>query len=160
MKECLSESDVHAKFITPALIRAGWYVQFRIKREVPFTARTIYVKGKLHSLGQKKVPDYILYYRQDKPVAVIETKDNQHSVQAGIQQAFNYDDLVIFPLTISSNNMEIFCFKKLNPNRTGSEPPNVEKVDKLMALCDQIEKKIKKAEELVEVMMEGVVTNK
>jgi type I restriction enzyme, R subunit len=121
MKEYLSESDVRAKFITPALINAGWDELTQIKREVPLTAGRIYVKGKLHARGKKKIPDYVLYYRQDKPVAVIEAKDSSHTLLSGIQQALDYSGLLDVPIAISSNGEGFYIHdktKKDNIERT------------------------------------------
>lgn len=59
----LSERDVCSKFITPALISAGWDLQTQIREEVSFTKGRIIVRGKLHSRGKGKRADYVLYYK-------------------------------------------------------------------------------------------------
>lgn len=117
MIKYLSESDIRAKFITPSVIKAGWNENYQIKREVPITAGRIYVKGKLHARGKKKVPDYVLYYKQDIPVAVIEAKDNNHSVQDGIQQALTYAGLLDVPVAISSNGEGFYIHDKTNTSQ-------------------------------------------
>ena len=89
-KKTLSESDICAKFITPALIKTGWDEGLQIRREVSFTKGRIIVRGKLHTRGEQKRADYILYFKANIPIAVIEAKDNKHSVGAGMQQALNY----------------------------------------------------------------------
>jgi len=62
-----------------------------------------YVKGKLHARGKRKRADYILYYKPNIPVAIIEAKDNNHSVNAGIQQALDYAGILDIPSVYSSN---------------------------------------------------------
>ena len=101
-KKSLSERDICTKFITPALQKAGWDLHKQILEEVFFTAGKIYVRGKLTTRGERKRADYILYY-QDNPIAVIEAKDNKHSVRAGIQQALAYAITLDIPCVFSSN---------------------------------------------------------
>jgi type I restriction enzyme R subunit len=101
-KKNLSERDICTKFITPALQKAGWDLHKQILEEVFFTDGKIYVRGKLTARGERKRADYILYY-QDNPVAVIEAKDNKHSVRAGIQQALGYAVILDIPCVFSSN---------------------------------------------------------
>jgi len=101
-KKSLSERDICTKYITPALQNAGWDIESQILEEVSFTDGKIYVKGKLTARGQRKRADYILYYKSI-PVAIIEAKDNNHSVRAGIQQALDYALLLDIPSVFSSN---------------------------------------------------------
>lgn len=101
-KKSLSERDICTKFITPALQKAGWDLQKQILEEVFFTDGKIYVRGKLTARGDRKRADYILYY-QDNPIAIIEAKDNKHSVRAGIQQALGYAISLDIPCVFSSN---------------------------------------------------------
>ncbi len=102
-KKDLSESDIKAKFITPALLKAGWDEQAQLGREVFFTDGRIYVKGKLTSRGKRKFADYILFYKPNVPIVIIEAKDNKHSVKAGIQQALDYANILDIPCVFSSN---------------------------------------------------------
>lgn len=83
-KKDLSERDICTKFITPAILKAGWNKDSQIREEVSFTAGKVIVRGKLVSRGKGKRADYILYYKNNIPLAVIEAKDNKHSVGAGI----------------------------------------------------------------------------
>lgn len=89
-KRALSERDICTKFITPALTAAGWDIDIQIREEVGFTKGRIIVRGKLVSRGKAKRADYILYYKPNIPLAVIEAKDNTCSVGEGIQQALGY----------------------------------------------------------------------
>ena len=102
-KKSLSERDICTKFITPAIEKAGWDKQTQFLEEVSFTDGKIYVRGKLTARGAKKRADYILYYKPNIPVAIIEAKDNKHSVRAGIQQALDYAKILDIPCVFSSN---------------------------------------------------------
>lgn len=102
-KKSLSERDICTKFITPAIIKAGWDRDRQFLEEVSFTDGKIYVKGKLTARGAKKRADYILYLKPNIPIAVIEAKDNNHSVRAGIQQALDYAKSLDVPFVFSSN---------------------------------------------------------
>lgn len=102
-KKRLSERDICSKFITPAITGAGWDLQTQIREEVSFTKGRIIVRGKLHTRGEQKRADYILYYKSNIPLAVIEAKDNSHSVGAGMQQALNYAETLGVPFVFSSN---------------------------------------------------------
>ncbi len=107
-KTDLSERDICTKFITPALEQAGWDMQKQVREEVGFTDGRIYVKGNLTTRGKRKRADYILYYKPNIPVAIIEAKDNKHSVMAGIQQGLNYATILDIPSVFSSNGDGFF----------------------------------------------------
>src|SRR3954470_19369104 len=89
-KRSLSERDICTKFITPALRAAGWDEMLQIREEVSFTKGRIIVRGKLVSRGRAKRADYVLYFKPNIPLALIETKDTSHSVGDGIQQGLEY----------------------------------------------------------------------
>ena len=74
-KSGLSERDICTKFITPALRQAGWDEMLQIREEVTFTKGRIIVRGKLVARGKAKRADYVLYYKPNIPIAVIEAKD-------------------------------------------------------------------------------------
>jgi type I restriction enzyme, R subunit len=73
-KKDLSERDICTKFITPAIKRAGWDLQSQVREEVSFTKGRIIVRGKLVTRGKAKRADYILYYKPNIPLALIEAK--------------------------------------------------------------------------------------
>lgn len=102
-KKDLSERDICTKYIQPALVKAGWDIHTQIREEVSFTDGRIYVKGNLTTRGKRKRADYILYYKPNIPIAIIEAKDNTHSVKAGIQQALAYAEILDIPCVYSSN---------------------------------------------------------
>jgi len=102
-KKSLSERDICTKFITPAVEKAGWNKLTQILEEVSFTDGKIYVRGKLTARGERKRADYILYYKPNIPIAIIEAKDNKHSIRAGIQQSLDYARILDIPCVFSSN---------------------------------------------------------
>jgi type I restriction enzyme R subunit len=117
-KRTLSERDICTKFITPALRQAGWDEMLQIREEVGFTKGRIIVRGKLVTRGQAKRADYILYYKPNIPLALIEAKDNSHSVGDGMQQALDYAKTLDIPFVFSSNG-DGFVFH----DRTGQSNP-------------------------------------
>ena len=102
-KKSLSERDICTKFITPALRKAGWDEMAQIREEVSFTKGRIIVRGKLVSRGKGKRADYILYYKPNIPIALIEAKDNTHAIGDGLQQALDYAATLAIPFVFSSN---------------------------------------------------------
>lgn len=116
-KAGLNERDICTKFITPALRAAGWDELLQIREEVRFTAGRIVVRGKLVARGKGKRADYLLYYKPNIPLAVIEAKDNSHGVGDGMQQALEYASILGVPFAFSSNG-DAFVFHDL----TGSSP--------------------------------------
>ena len=118
-KRSLSERDICTKFITPALRGAGWDEISQLREEVSFTKGRIIVRGKLVTRGKAKRADYILYYKPNIPIAVIEAKDNTHSVGDGMQQALDYAKTLNIPFVFSSNG-DGFVFH----DRTGASTPH------------------------------------
>ena len=105
-KKDLTETDIRTKFITPALDRdkgGKWDLMTQIREECPFTDGRVIVRGKSVARGERKRADYILYYKPNLPIAVIEAKDNRHSVGAGMQQALDYAEILDVPFAYSSN---------------------------------------------------------
>src|SRR5260370_7090178 len=91
-KKTRNERDICTKFITPAVKQAGWDEMIQIREEVSFTKGRIIVRGKLVTRGKAKRADYILYYKPKIPIALIEAKDNNHSVGDSMHQALQYAD--------------------------------------------------------------------
>jgi len=119
----LSERDICTKYITPAIQQAGWDIQTQVREEVSFTKGRIIVRGKLHSRGEQKRADYILYYKTNIPIAIIEAKDGAHSVGSGMQQALNYAETLEIPFVFSSNG-NAFLFH----DRTGNAPQTEQEI--------------------------------
>ena len=102
-KKKLTERDICTKFITPALENAGWDIHTQILEEFPLTKGRIIVRGKLHTRAQYKRADYVLFYKPNIPIAIIEAKDNTHSISDGMQQGLGYAELLQVPFVFSSN---------------------------------------------------------
>ncbi|HEU5126231.1 MAG TPA: DEAD/DEAH box helicase family protein [Verrucomicrobiae bacterium] len=105
-KKALTETDIRTKFITPALIGVNgdkWDMMTQIREEAYFTKGRVIVRGKTVKRGEAKKADYILSYRPNLPLAVIEAKDNNHSVGDGMQQALEYAEILDIPFAYSSN---------------------------------------------------------
>ncbi|MGB5964647.1 MAG: DEAD/DEAH box helicase family protein [Sulfurimonadaceae bacterium] len=102
-KKDLSERDICTQFILPALKKSGWNIETQIREEVSFTDGRIYVKGNKTTRGKRKRADFILYYKPNIPIAIIEAKSNKLSVNAGIQQGVEYSDILDIPVVYSSN---------------------------------------------------------
>lgn len=98
-----SERDIITKYIIPAIEKSSWDKQTQIREEVSFTAGRIFVKGKKTKRGERKRADIVIFYKPNIPVAVVEAKDNNHTVGAGMQQALEYADTLDAPVAISSN---------------------------------------------------------
>lgn len=105
-KQDLTETDIRTKFITPALCGpegAGWALMTQIREEAYFTKGRVIVRGKTVKRGQAKKADYLLFYKPNLPIAVIEAKDNTHAVGDGMQQALDYAETLDVPFAYSSN---------------------------------------------------------
>jgi type I restriction enzyme R subunit len=102
-KKLLSERDICTKYITPSLRQAGWDEMTQLREEVSFTKGRVIVRGKLVTRGQAKRADYILYYKPNIPLAVIEAKDNNCSMGDGMHQALEYAETLQLPFVFSSN---------------------------------------------------------
>ncbi len=102
-KKALSERDICTKFISPAIERAGWDMQGQLREEVPITEGRIVVRGRMTKRAPGKRADYILHYKPNIPIAIIEAKDNNHAVGAGMQQALGYAEMLDVPFVYSSN---------------------------------------------------------
>ena len=91
-KHEMTEEDIKLQFITPAIEGAGWDRQKQIRMEYNFTDGRVIVRGNVTARGKRKRTDYLLYYKPNIPLAIVEAKDNRHSVGAGMQQAIEYAD--------------------------------------------------------------------
>lgn len=102
-KKSLSEQDICSKYILPAVTTSGWDLKYQIREQVTFTAGKIIVRGKTISRGEQKRVDFILYYKDELPIALIEAKDNNHTVGSGMEQALAYAESLDIPFVFSSN---------------------------------------------------------
>ena len=104
-KKQLSETDICDLFITPAIKKAGWDPMLQIRREMTLTPGPVIVRGNMSSRNKKKkkFADYVLSRELGIPVAVVEAKDNKHTVSHGMQQALGYAEILQVPSAFSSN---------------------------------------------------------
>lgn len=102
-KRQLSERDICSKFINPALERAGWDLATQVREEFTITKGRIIVRGNLHSRAQSKRADYVLFYKPNVPIAIIEAKSNKYSLGEGMQQGLKYAEMLQVPFVFSSN---------------------------------------------------------
>lgn len=102
-KKDLSEQDISSKFILPAITNSGWNLQTQTREQYTFSAGRIIVKGKTVVRGEKKRADFILFSKQNLPIAIIEAKDNNFPVGGGMQQALEYAEALDIPFVYSSN---------------------------------------------------------
>ena len=102
-KKKLTERDICTKYITPALEKAGWDILTQVREEFPLTDGRILVRGNLHTRARNKRADYVLFYKPNIPIAIIEAKDNTHSLGDGMQQGLGYGEMLQVPFVFSSN---------------------------------------------------------
>lgn len=100
-KKQMTEEDIKLNFITPALMSKGW--KDRITMETKITDGRINLKGNIASREVPKKADYILYINKGNPLAVVEAKDNNHSISFGMQQAKLYAQMLDVKFAYSSN---------------------------------------------------------
>jgi type I restriction enzyme R subunit len=109
-KKTLSEQDICSKFVLPAIKDAGWNVLSQVREQVTFTAGRIQIFGKTITRGERKRADFILYYKNHLPLAIIEAKDNNHTAGAGLEQAKDYARSLNIPFVYSTNGDEFVEF--------------------------------------------------
>lgn len=102
-KHEMTEEDIKLQFITPAIEGAGWDRQRQIRMEYNFTDGRVIVRGNVTARGRRKRTDYLLYYKPNLPLAIVEAKDNRHSLGAGMQQGIEYAQCLDVPFVYSSN---------------------------------------------------------
>ena len=136
-KSSLSERDICTKFITPALRQAGWDEMSQIREEVSFTKGRIIVRGKLVSRGKGKRADYILYYKPNIPIALIEAKDNTHSVGDGMQQGLDYAETLEIPLCSHPMATASCSMTGLAP-ALRRKPPSASTTSRHQAICGRV----------------------
>ena len=116
-KHKMSEEDIKNTFISPAIRAKGWKDGADILYEYSFTDGRVEVHGRRTRRKPQKFADYLLHYNSNNPIAIVEAKDNNHSVGAGMQQAINYAEILDVPFVYSSNGDGFVEFDRL----TGKE---------------------------------------
>lgn len=100
-KKEMTEEDIKLNYITPAINKQGW--ENKITMETQITDGRINLKGNFVFRNKPKKADYVLYLNKNKPIAIVEAKDNNHSVSHGLQQAMTYAQMLDVPFAYSSN---------------------------------------------------------
>lgn len=100
-KKHMSEEDIKLQYITPA-VTVRWSIG-KITMETQITDGRVNLKGNFVFREKPRRADYLLYLNANNPIAVIEAKDNKHSVSAGLQQAMTYAQMLDLPFAYSSN---------------------------------------------------------
>lgn len=109
----LSEEDVRNMYITPALTKK-WDLEKQIRSEVYFTDGRVIVRGNISTRTKGLKADYILYYNNTLPIAVVEAKKNTLTADNGIQQAINYAEILDIPFAYSSNGKSFIEHDMIN----------------------------------------------
>ncbi len=107
-KKQMTEEDIKLNYITPAINASGWRNGINITMETKITDGKINIKGNMAYREKAKKADYLLYLNKYNPIAVVEAKDNNHSVSHGLQQAMTYAQMLDLPFAYSSNG-DGFC---------------------------------------------------
>lgn len=115
-KKDMTEQDIRTKYITPAIISAGWDRDLQIREEVSFTNGKVIVRRKIVKRGEKKRADYILYWKPNIPIAIVEAKDNKHSIGDGMEQALKYAEILDIPFVFTSNGDGFMFYDKTVQN--------------------------------------------
>lgn len=102
-KKDLSEEDIKNRYITPALNKAGWLGEAMLMEGKCFTDGRIIVQGKQKTRQKGKRYDYLLFAEPNLPIAIVEAKDNNHTVSEGLSQAIEYAQMLDVPFAFSSN---------------------------------------------------------
>lgn len=102
-KKQMTEEDIKLNYITPALLNRGWKDKITMETAVKFTDGKVNLKGNLVVRETPKKADYILYLCAYNPIAIVEAKDNNHSVSFGLQQAMDYATMLDLKFAYSSN---------------------------------------------------------
>ena len=102
-KKSLSEADIRTKYITPALVKSGWDPITQMREEYNVTKGRILARGKSCKREAPLKADYVLFVKPNKPIAIVEAKDNKHTMSDGMQQALQYASMMDVPFVFSSN---------------------------------------------------------
>lgn len=111
-KKDMSEQDIRTKYITTAILSSGWDRDLQMREEVSFTNGKVIVRRKKVKRGEKKRADYILYWKPNIPIAIVEAKDNKHSIGDGMEQALEYAEILDIPFVFTSNGDGFMFYDK------------------------------------------------
>jgi type I restriction enzyme, R subunit len=115
-KKTLSETAIRTLFIDPALQQAGWAFGTHVVQEYTLTAGRVVLKGTVKSRAEGRRADYVLLYKPNIVLAVVEAKDNNHLLRSGIQQALDYAEALDAPFAFTSNGDGFFMHDRTITN--------------------------------------------
>lgn len=118
-KKSLTEQEIRTRYITPAISQAGW-APAQIREEYAITRGRIIARGGTCRREKAKYADYVLFFKPHIPLAIVEAKDNQHSVSDGMQQALDYAERLLIPFVFTSNG-DGFAFHNCMPGAGDKE---------------------------------------
>ncbi len=99
----LTEQETRSRFITPAILSAGWNLHTQVREDFDVTKGRVIVRGSVHTRATPKRADYILFHKPSLPLAIVEAKDTSHTAGDGMQQALAYARMFDVPFAFSTN---------------------------------------------------------
>ncbi len=136
-KKQMTEEDIKLNFITPSLNKRGWENGENITMETQITDGRINLRGNMAVRSKPKKVDYLLYLNRYHPIAVVEAKDNNHSISYGLQQAKTYAQMLDLPFAYSSNGDGFEEFDFLTGAERTLSMENFPTVDELISRYKQ-----------------------
>ncbi|MBZ4647598.1 MAG: type i restriction-modification system, r subunit [Clostridia bacterium] len=118
-KRSLTEQEIRTRFITPAIKAAGW-TNIQVREEYAITKGRIIARGGSYKRDKAKYADYVLFYKPHIPLAIVEAKDNNHTISDGMQQALEYAEQLRVPFVFTSNG-DGFTFHNRNSEDNNRE---------------------------------------
>lgn len=116
----MNEADTCRKYVLPKLINAGWdNSPYSFTEQKTFTDGRIILEKKGYKRGKQKRSDYLLRYRRDFPIAVVEAKAKYKNAGDGMQQAKEYAEILGLKFAYATNGTEILEYDFI----TGIERP-------------------------------------
>ena len=111
-KKNLKEQEIRTRYITPAIKKSGWNIMTQVREEYAITAGRIVARTAVVKRETPLFADYVLFYKTNKPIAVIEVKDNKHTIGDGMQQALKYAEMMDIPFAFSTNGDKFLFHNK------------------------------------------------
>ena len=106
-----NEADTCRRYVVPRLQAAGWDNDpYRINEQVTFTDGRIIVAGQRSRRRPGKRADYILRFRPDFAIAVVEAKPTYATPGEGLQQAKDYAEILGLKFAYATNGHGIVEF--------------------------------------------------
>ncbi|MFD5456714.1 EcoAI/FtnUII family type I restriction enzme subunit R [Streptomyces olivaceus] len=123
----MDEQETRRALITPALTSAGWS-RDQVREEYPINDGKMEASARRHRRGPALVADYVLEYRDDAPIAVVEAKRTSVDVASGIEQAKRYATRLGLPVAYATNGREIWEIEIGGNRRRVSRFPSPEEL--------------------------------